>query len=95
MYNANQIESFIDKVNKEAEAAAQKVYDKYQKEFETRLMSQIKTGDCIYAGMGTVFIQNRFGSYVGEKLANVLLSNEYNSLSVGLSTPSELKKFKV
>lgn len=92
MYNANQISDFIDKVNKEAEAAAQQVYDKYQNEYEQRLLSQIKTGDTIYSGMGTAFIENSKGVYVGEKLTDVLCRNEYNNLRVGLTTPDNFKK---
>lgn len=92
MYNAQSIKNFIDKVNEEAEAAAKAVYNKYQAEYERRLLAQIKKGDVIYAGMGTAFIDNSKGIEVGEKLGQVLRNNEYNKIRVGLSTPDKLKK---
>jgi len=92
MYNSTSIDLFINKVNKEAEQAAQAVYDKYQTEFEQRLKAQIKTGDTIFSGMGAAFIKNSKGEYVGEKLSAVICANEYNSLAVGLFTPDKLSK---
>lgn len=56
MYNSKQMKVFIDKVNEEASEAAQKVYDKYQKEFEQRILNQIPKGHTIEFSMGHCLI---------------------------------------
>lgn len=53
MYNAKQIERFIDKVNKEASTAAQAIYDKYEPELIQRIKNQMRAGDKLIIGMGT------------------------------------------
>ena len=62
MYNGNQLEEFFKNVHKEASIAAQKVYDKYLKEAETRIKNQLYKGDSFYVGMGTGFVQDSKGS---------------------------------
>lgn len=94
MYNASQIEEFIKKVNKEAEQAAQKVFDSYDKEFNRRIEAQLKKGDRIFAGMGLVSIENSKGEYVGKKLSEVLTQTEYwgKNIKSGLSVDEITKK---
>lgn len=53
MYNHITIESFINKVNKEASEAAQAVYDKYEPELINRIKSQMMEGHKLYSGMGS------------------------------------------
>lgn len=53
MYNAKPIEDFIRKVEKEAEAAAQKVFDAYEQELIQKIKNQMQVGDDLIVGNGT------------------------------------------
>jgi hypothetical protein len=77
MYNHTSISEFIHKISKEAEKAAQDIFDKHNAELERRVKAQIKTGDKFVIGMGTAFIMNSKGEYVGEKLGDVLSRTAY------------------
>ena len=77
MYNAKSIEIFVNEVHKKATEAAQAVYDNHQPELERRILAQIKPGDKLFTGMGTAFIENSKGEYVGEKLGDALTLLEY------------------
>lgn len=55
MHNSHTIESFIEKVSKEANAAAQKVFDQYQSELEQRIRNQMKKGEKITVCMGSCY----------------------------------------
>lgn len=77
MYNASQIEAFIMMVHKEANEAAQKVYNKYQPELERRILAQLKSGNKFTIGMGTATIENKEGEYIAEELADVLARTQY------------------
>lgn len=52
MYNGKQIQAFIDKVNKEASEAAQKVYDKYRPELIRMIQAQLHADDCVNGWYG-------------------------------------------
>lgn len=93
MYNAKSLADFIDKVNKEAEEAAQKVFDKYNTEFNYRIQAQLKTGDRVNAGMGFVSISNKKGEQVGEKLSDTLTRCEYwgENIRAGLTIEDFVK----
>lgn len=58
-YNHIQLEKFVEKVNEEAEKAAQAVFDKYEAEFIHRVKSQLLNGDRICASMGTAYFANK------------------------------------
>lgn len=73
MYNPTSLETFISKVNDEAEKAAQKVFNSYQKEFEKRVLNQLQKGDVLYVGMGTASLD----SEKGEKFCGVVGSIQY------------------
>lgn len=51
-YNAKTITDFLEKVNSQAEAAAQAVYDKHQSEWECRVKAQLRRGDNLITGNG-------------------------------------------
>lgn len=82
MYNSKQIENFIAKVNKEAEAAAQAIFDKYEYEFIIRVRSQMKPGDAIDIGMGTASINRET---VSDNFTNVIASIQYTEQRAGFS----------
>lgn len=88
MYNGQSIDHFIEMVNKEAEEAAQKIYDKYQDEFIKRVQSQIKTGDIINIGMGTASINRE---NVNDNFTNVIASIQYTEQRAGFGI-GEIKK---
>lgn len=65
MYNWKQIEPFLKKVHNEAEEAAQAVFDKYQKELEDRLLSQMGPGHSLHEGHGSIWAKNEDGKTYG------------------------------
>lgn len=87
MYNHTCIADFIEKVNKEASEAAQKVYDKYEPELIDRIKNQIKQGDKIFIGMGTASVKNKNGENIAEKLAVEIGQTQYwnDTVSAGFS----------
>lgn len=96
-YNYKSVESFIKKVNKEAEEAAQKVFDKYNNEFLKRVQNQIKENDTVWIGMGTASIENMHAEEVGEKLKVVIGQSQYwrENISAGLSLPYKFNKHTI
>jgi len=90
MYNAKQIEAFIDKVNKEATEAAQKVYDKYNAELIERIQSQIKDSDTIHIGRFGVTIIT--GYSISRDIECVLERVQGNSVKAAFRLPSNIKK---
>lgn len=66
MYNAKQLQEFIDKVNKEAEEAANKVFKKYDAEFKRKVEAQLNKGEKLYLVNGSGYIKGR-GDRVDEK----------------------------
>lgn len=99
MYNPIHIDAFIEKVNAEAAQAAQKVYDKYQSEFEARILNQLQKGDILTFGMGTVSLSKKSTPRVdlpygyAEKFLDVLTRTQYNpDLECGFSTDEMEKK---
>lgn len=98
MYNYKSLEAFIEKVNKEAEIAAQKVYDSYQDEFKRRVKAQIKDNDIVCHVMGSTSIYNPVTKRdeIGEKLGDVLGLTQYwrDNTSAGLSLPYKFSKHR-
>lgn len=64
-------------VHKEANEAAQRIYDKYQPELERRILAQLKSGNKLTIGMGSATIKNEKGEYIAEELADVLARTQY------------------
>lgn len=59
MYNAKAIADFINKVNEEAEKAAEQVFKKYEAEFKRRVLAQMKEGDRLCLVNGSSFFDGR------------------------------------
>lgn len=89
MYNPKYIEQFIDKVNEEAQKAAQAVFDKYQPELEKRISNQMVKGDKLYNGMGTCFIERKGENiyHIGEEFCKVLQRTQYPVLEANFTLP--------
>lgn len=58
MHRSDLIKKFIDKVNEEAEQEAQKVFDKYQSEFESLIKREKIKDEPLTQGMGTAIYNN-------------------------------------
>ena len=56
MYSSKVIDSFLEKVNKEAEQAAQKVFDSYESEFKAKVLDQMRMNDELYLSMGSGYM---------------------------------------
>lgn len=97
MYNSKSIIDFINKVNKEAEEQAQKVYDKYNEELLRRIQNQLKEGDIVWAGNGCASIENKSGDDIGENLANVLGDIQYwnRNVDAGFNLPYKFNKIEI
>jgi len=92
MYNSKEIEDFIEKVNEEAIAAAQAIFDKHQPELERRIKAQMNIGDKFSIGMGSADFENKKGEEVGKKLADILSSTQYEYKDrAGFSLPDITK----
>ena len=63
VHNIKDIELFLDRVNDEAEEAAQKVFDKYQSEWEDLIVRNKLKGVELLMGNGAV-IYNGASNYV-------------------------------
>lgn len=85
MYNHKLISDFIEKVNKEAEAAAQKVFDRYQPEFEKRVLSQMRNGDYLYIAMGSASFKGN-ETIAMEKFSNEVAKIQYTEQRAGFGT---------
>lgn len=95
MRNGKQLQAFIDKVTKEANEAAQSVFDKYQEELNRRIYAQLKDGDWLVVGNGTAFIKDKNGEYVhaDNSLVHSICSLQYRNenLTASFST-NDMKK---
>jgi hypothetical protein len=85
MRNSKHIEAFIERVTKEANEAAQLIFDKYQKELEEKIYNQLQSGDWLSIGNGSASIENKKGDDVGEDLADVLSRTQYPALDANFS----------
>lgn len=96
-YNYKSIEAFLEKVNKEAEEAAQRVFDKYEAEFLQRVQAQLKEGDIVYHGMGVCTIANlATGEEHGKNLSDLLGEYQYHKITnVGMNLPYKFTKTEV
>lgn len=89
MYNTQQISDFITRVNTEAQAAAQAVYDKYNDELIERVKNQLGKGSRFLIGMGTAVIKNKHGDEIADDFATVLSQTQYwqENISAGFDLP--------
>ena len=76
MYNTKSIEEFIEKVNKEAEAAAQLVFDKYEAEFKQKVEEELQAGTELYLSMGSSYYVgcDKYNSHETEAFADIVAS---------------------
>lgn len=87
MYQTKHLQAFIDKVHAEAEAAAQAVYDKYQNEFNERVISQLHPKDIMHCGMGVCSIE-RNGKDIENEFVDIMGRLQYPyRFQAFLSTP--------
>lgn len=88
MHRGDLIKQFIDKVNNEAEAAAQKVFDSYQDEFETLLTKQKLKGKVLIQAMGSALYNNvEFEDLTeaGEKFLTEVAQAQYTTQRAGFT----------
>lgn len=97
MYNHRYIKAFINKVNKEAEEAAQKVYDKYNKELIQRIQNQLGKDAIVWCGMGTADILNKDEESIAEELQLLMYKIQYwsGNVSAGFTLPYNFTKTKI
>lgn len=94
MYNIKDMEIFISKVHKEADVAAQKVYDKYTPELIRRIQKQLFEKDELFIAMGTAGIK-REGSdnFFGDNLSELASRTQYcEELSANFVLPQYIYK---
>lgn len=95
MYNYNQLESFIDKIQKEAIAAADAVLNKYEPELIERIKKQLNKGDTLVSGMGTAFVKGASGEIkdtVNDNFTMSLAGIQYNDfVGTGFALPDITK----
>lgn len=84
MYKGKRIEKFILKVTKEAEAAAQVIFDKNNDKLIAMIKEQLKPDDVLYLGMGTAALKNdkNDNKFFDSDLDDVLSANENSDYSV-------------
>lgn len=101
MYKYKAIENFIDKVNKEAAEAANKVYQKYEPQLVKMIQQQLHPYDELYIGMGSVSIDRK--GEVMERFYDVksnftrpIVDTQYqpDKYSIGFVLPSLITKEK-
>jgi hypothetical protein len=94
MYNTKDIEKFMDKVHKEANEAAQKVYDKYTDELIRRIQNQLFHEDKLHIGMGSASISRKQSEgFFGEPFAGAIARTQYcEELDANFILPSYIYK---
>ena len=97
MYNHKSVQTFIDKVNKEAEEAAQKIYDKYNPELLQRIQNQLGEGTTVWTGMGTANVVNKHGEDIAEELSCLMGQTQYwsTNVSAGFNLPNNFNKTEI
>jgi hypothetical protein len=91
MYNSTQINDFCDKVHKEAEEAAQKVYDSYKEEMLQRIKNQLQEDDILHIGMGTACFDDDKGK--GESFLIAIAEHTQNPhICAGFEIPDKIFK---
>lgn len=97
-HNAKSLEIFVQNAIKEANAAAQKVFDMYQMEFESRVLAQLNDGDKLSCGMGIASVTTAKGkdiSYDNEFIKLLTqLQYPYQDLNASFDTPDMEKPIK-
>ena len=89
MHNSKLVQDFIDKVNKEAEEAAQKVFDKYDADFVKLVTGQIKTGESLYLVNGGRYFkktEREFETEAQEEFGDVVCQIQYIQQRAGFNT---------
>lgn len=93
MANTKHLEAFIDKMIKEANEAAQKVYDSYEPELIKKIQALLHEKHVMTSGMGLTSIENiETKSYVLEGLAQELNRLNYPG---SLSNAAPMLPFKI
>lgn len=89
MYNAKQIQKYIDKINTLAQKAAQDIYNQHEYELIKRIENQINSGDEILIGMGTA-IASRYSltQNINEDFLTTLAMIQYNRVYAGFNLES-------
>lgn len=86
MYRSARITDFINKVNEEAENAAQKVYDSHKDEFERLVKSEMKAGQTIHVLNGAaVFGGRRNESDAMVRFADAVAYIQYTRQGAGFN----------
>lgn len=94
MHNSKLINDFIEKVNKEAEEAAQKVFDKYDKEFVKLVSNQLKPGETLCLANGSRYFKKTDPLYetdAQDKFGDAVAQIQYLKQRAGFNT-YEFKK---
>lgn len=96
MYSAKKVQKLIDKANKEAEKAAQNVYDKYQKELNLLIKTELQKDDIIYTGMGSASLSRKGKTiYSDNELVDAIQRLQcYHKLDAGFTTEDKIMKGK-
>lgn len=89
-YVAKHLEIFIEGVHKEAEIAAQAIYDKHQAKFNELISNQVPSGHHLIIGNGTTFIRTKdnevfINAYYkkADKFSDVLSQVQYKKIDAG------------
>lgn len=77
MYQTKHIEAFMEKVRKEAEEAAQKVFDKHQAEFDRMVLAQMKPNDYLYVAMGSAVFKGEKRTEAQDKFAHSIAQIQF------------------
>lgn len=72
MYNTKKVNAFIEKINEEAEQAAQKIFDKYENDFKNLVESELKKGQSLITSMGTAYFSDIDFDFLTKKQVNFL-----------------------
>lgn len=89
MHNSKRVEDFIDKINKEAEEAAQKVFDKYENHFRSLVESEMKKNDKLILSMGSSYYENTNQENIteaGRKFLDVIAHIQYMQQRASFNT---------
>lgn len=94
MYNIKDLETFVSKVHKEADEAAQKIYDKYTPELIERIQKQLFKNDELFIAMGTAVISREGNDkFFGDKLSELASRTQYcEELTANFALPQYIYK---
>jgi len=84
-YRSNHIEKFIEKVNKEAEEAAQKVFNNHETKLQSMIENQVLKGQKLFIGMGSASISDKTKELpydYAEKFLNAVAGTQFHDNNV-------------